>query len=210
MILPIYNEQESLPDLLDKLVKVFDELEDTYEIICVDDCSTDQTWSLIEKRHQSNANIRGLRFLRNFGHQLAVYAGIKNCRGDYVGVMDADGQDPPDVLKAMLLKCKSGYDVVYAVRQNRKEFFLKRWAYAIFYRFYKLIIPFQVPLDSGDFSVFTRDVAEFIASRKEHRPFIRGLRSWYGGRQLGYPYNRPERQAGVTKYSFLKLVIFRS
>ncbi len=207
VVLPVFNEQDVLPGLLNELVEHLSEVSGGYEIICVDDHSTDDTWSIINAQHQTNPHIKGVRFRRNFGHQLAIFAGIRQTRGEFVGVMDADGQDPPAVLMEMFHKCQDDYDVVYAVRTNRKESFFKRCAYALFYRFYKLIIPFPVPLDSGDFSVFRRAVADFIAELEEHRPFIRGLRSWYGGQQIGIEYDRPERRSGDTKYSVVKLML---
>jgi dolichol-phosphate mannosyltransferase len=138
---------------------------------------------------------------------VAVYAGIKYSIGNYIAVLDGDGQDPPEVLPDLFHKCESGYDVVYAVRLKRKENILKRAAYAVFYRFYKLIVPFEVPLDSGDFSVFSRSVGDFIAQRNEKHPFIRGLRSWHGGKQCAFEYERQKRISGNTKYTLFKLFL---
>jgi len=136
-----------------------------------------------------------------------VFAGIRHGTGQYVAVLDADGQDPPELLPSMFEKCRQGYDVVYAVRRKRKEHVFKRAAYAMFYRLFRLLVPFEVPLDSGDFSVFSRPVAAFISSRTEKRPFIRGLRSWHGGKQIAFEYERQKRAGGQPKYNLFALVM---
>ncbi len=205
IIYPIFNEETCLKEVIQRTLDSLNPLGQSYEIICVDDCSTDSTWTIIQELNRSNPEIKGLRFLRNFGHQVGVFAGIKHAKGHYVAVLDADGQDPPELLPELFKKCESGYDVVYAVRRKRKEHIFKRLAYATFYRFYRLIVPFKVPLDSGDFSVFSRSVANFIAERSEKRPFIRGLRSWHGGRQTAFEYERQRRLSGKPKYSLFKL-----
>lgn len=207
VILPIYNEEAVLAETLERLLKVLNATNQFYEVICVDDASTDRTWEIIQEHRGQTGAVKGLRFSRNFGHQLAIFAGIKHSRGEFVAVLDADGQDPPELLPELWAKCREGYDVVYAVRQNRKESLFKRTAYKLFYRVYKRIMPFDVPVDAGDFSVFTRGVADFIGGLREHNPFIRGLRSWYGGRQTGIAYDREERGAGRSKYSYWKLIL---
>jgi dolichol-phosphate mannosyltransferase len=207
VIVPIYNEESCLREVVGRISKALDPLQATYEIICVDDCSQDSTWSIIQGLHADNASVKGLRFFRNFGHQIAVFAGIGHSKGEYIAVIDADGQDPPELLPQMFQKCREGYDVVYAVRRKRKEHLAKRLAYTLFYRFFKLIVPFEVPLDSGDFSVFSRPVARFIASRTEKRPFIRGLRSWHGGKQAAFEYERQKRASGEPKYTVFALVM---
>lgn len=207
VILPIYNEQTCLSDILQRIIHSLAQTGGSFEIICVDDCSQDDSWAIINQFHEKYGQIKGLRFSRNFGHQLAVYAGIKHCSGEFIAVLDADGQDPPELLSELFKKCHEGYDVVYAVRKKRKENFLKRFAYNLFYLIYRRLVPFSVPLDSGDFAVFTKNVARFIQSLGEKRPFIRGLRSWYGGRQCGYEYVRQGRLAGKSKYSFCQLMM---
>jgi dolichol-phosphate mannosyltransferase len=207
VILPIYNEESCLREIVGRVGSAMDAMNTSYEIICVDDCSTDSTWSIIESLHSTRPSVKGVRFFRNFGHQIAVFAGISHTTGDYIAVLDADGQDPPELLPRMFQKCREGYDVVYAVRRNRKEHIGKRFAYALFYRFFRRLVPFDVPLDSGDFSVFTRSVASFISSRTEKKPFIRGLRSWHGGKQVAFEYDRQKRAAGEPKYTLLKLVM---
>jgi glycosyltransferase involved in cell wall biosynthesis len=207
VIYPVFNEESCLRNVLERTIQALDSTSQPYEIICIDDASTDSSWTIIQEFHKINNAVKGIKFQRNFGHQIGVYAGIKYATGSYVAILDADGQDPPELLPEMFQKCQEGYEVVYAVRRNRKENFLKRACYALFYRFYKLISPFQVPLDSGDFSVFSRSVANFISSRTEKNPFIRGLRSWHGGKQFAFEYDRQSRLSGKTKYSLLKLFL---
>ena len=207
VIYPIYNEESCLKEVIQRTINTLNPLSRPYEIICIDDCSTDASWSIIKEFNRENPQVKGLRFSRNFGHQIGVFAGIRNSCGNYVAVLDADGQDPPELLPEMFKKCQGGYDVVYAVRQKRKENIFKRTAYALFYRFFKLIVPFEVPLDSGDFSVFSRKVANFISERTEKKPFIRGLRSWHGGKQCSFEYERQSRLSGPAKYTFIKLIM---
>jgi len=207
IVLPVFNEEECLEAILNRILNTMSNLNNEYEIICVDDGSTDHSWDIINKLNKEKSFVKGIKFSRNFGHQAAISAGIKDSSGDFIAVMDADGQDPPEIIPDMFKKCAQGYDVVYAVRKNRKENFLKRLGYKCFYRYYKKIVPFDVPLDSGDFSVFTRDVADFLRSIPEKNQFIRGLRSWYGGKQIEYVYDRQKRTSGKTKYRLKNLIL---
>jgi len=207
VILPVFNEESCLPEVIERINTSLSSLKSSYEIICVDDGSTDSTWAMINRFHQESDHIKGLKFSRNFGHQIAVYAGIKHASGQYIAVLDADGQDPPEVLPKMFQKCADSYDVVYAIRKKRKENIIKKMCYTLFYRLYRLVVPFYVPLDSGDFAVFTKPVADFIQSLPEKKPFIRGLRGWYGGRQTGMEYDRQSRISGKPKYSYYKLFL---
>lgn len=147
-----------------------------------------------------------LRLSRNFGHQIAVRAGLHHVRGDAVGVIDADLQDPLSALVEMFQKWREGYDVVYGVRQNRKESFILKASYALFYRLLKKVAQIEIPLDAGDFSVMDRRVVDLLKSLPEQAPFIRGLRSWVGFRQIGVPYDRAGRAAGESKYSVWRLI----
>ncbi len=207
VILPVFNEESCLEDILRRVLHSLDSLQEPYEIICIDDGSTDSSWDIIQSLHKEFPHIKGIKFLRNFGHQNAFYAGIKYCTGEYIALLDADGQDPPEILPQFFAKCREGYDVVYAIREKRKEIIFKRVCYALFYRFYKFIVPFNVPINSGDFSVFNRNVADFLCSLYEKEPFLRGLRSWYGGKQIGIQYERHKRLAGKPKYTLTKLIL---
>lgn len=206
VLMPVLNEESCLEDIVLRVHKVLTDLNEGFEILCVDDGSSDRTWDILQRLHKEKPQVRGVRFQRNFGHQLALFAGLKYASGRWIAIIDADGQDPPEILPRFFQKAREGYDVVYAIREKRKESAFKRTCYALFYRFYKRIVPFQVPLDSGDFAVISRDVAKFISGLPERNPFIRGLRSWYGGRQIGLPYERSARAAGEPKYSYFGLI----
>jgi len=207
VVLPVYNEEQCLQEVINRIMKVLKQLGEPFEIVCIDDGSSDNTWPMLLQMSRVEPSLRGIKFLRNFGHQLAVYAGIKYCTGEYIAILDADGQDPPEILPQLFQKCREGYDVVYAVRKKRKENLLKRAGYKLFYRLYRFLVPFDVPLDSGDFAVFNKNVASFIQSLNEKTPVIRGLRSWYGGRQCGIEYARPKRVSGKSKYNLGKLLL---
>jgi dolichol-phosphate mannosyltransferase len=150
--------------------------------------------------------VKVVSFTRNFGHQPAVSAGLRYATGDAVAVIDADLQDPPEVILRLMAKWREGYDVVNAVRESRKEGVAKRFAYALFYRMYRWLASIDVPLDSGDFALMDRRVVEVMNALPEKNRFVRGLRSWSGFRQTGVAYERQSRAAGETKYSFRKLV----
>ena len=153
-----------------------------------------------------DSHVRVLRLSRNFGHQSAISAGIDHAVGDAVIVMDADLQDPPEAVPDLLAPWRQGHDVVYAIRQGRKENVLKRSAYGLFYRLLQQVANVEIPLDAGDFCVLDRRVADVLRQMPERNRFIRGIRSWVGFRQVGVPYNRAARFAGQPKYSLLKLL----
>lgn len=156
--------------------------------------------------HAADQRFKVISFSRNFGHQTAVYAGLSYASGDFVAVMDADLQDPPEFLLTCIEKLKEGYDVVYAVRRRRKENLIKKLCYSAFYRLLKAIAEVEIPLDSGDFCVMRQRVVAVLRQMPERNMFVRGLRAWSGFRQAGIEYDRDARAAGETKYPFLKLV----
>lgn len=207
IVLPAFNEEEGLGQVVGEIASECDSLNRAYEIVVVDDGSVDSTWDVIRDLSNGNPSIKGLRFARNFGHQLAVHAGIKATTGQSVIVMDSDGQDPPDLIPKLVELLESGHDVVNCIRKKRKESALKRFAYFAFYRFYRKLVPFEIPVDSGDFSAMNRRTADLISSVNQHTPFIRGIRSWSGGSQIDYEYERHARQTGETKYSIRKLFL---
>ncbi len=208
VIVPCFNEEDVLPALFHRLGKAADTWGLDYEIICVDDGSRDRTWEILKAQNSRDSRWRCLSFTRNFGHQTAVFAGLYNAHGDYVAIMDADLQDPPEFLTTCLAKLDEaeGYDIVYAVRRKRKENLLKRGCYAAFYRLLKLIAETDIPLDSGDFCVLRQRVVKVLREMPERDVFVRGLRAWSGFRQVGIEYERDARAAGETKYPFGKLV----
>jgi glycosyltransferase involved in cell wall biosynthesis len=205
LVIPCYNEAAVLPRLLAELEKLAETAGVAVKVLFIDDGSRDATFEIIAKAAEKNPNLACLRFSRNFGHQTAVYAGILNSRADVVGIMDADLQDPPQVLLQMVGQWRAGYDVVYGVRQKRKEGLVLRAAYAGFYRLFQRISQVEMPLDAGDFCVMDRRVVEVLQRMPEQSPFLRGLRSWVGFRQIGIPYDRPQRAAGRTKYNWSRL-----
>lgn len=206
IIIPIYNEEEVLPSLLPEIVERMDTLGRVYEIVVIDDGSTDGSWNILQSLAAQYRSLEAYRLLRNFGHQKALYSGLHVARGKAIGVMDGDGQDPIEVLMEMFDLWGKGYDVIYGVRKKRKENILKKSSYFIFYRLYRKMANIDIPLDSGDFCVMDRKVVDFIVSLQDSSPFIRGLRSWYGGRQLGLEYHRLARQKGEPKYTLFKLI----
>ena len=206
VIIPVHNEVGVIETLLDDVCEVMGALVKPFEILVIDDGSTDETWGVLKAAAQAHPEIVAHRLNRNFGQQAAICAGLVLARGRGIGIMDGDGQDPPDVLKQLFERWQGGCDVAYAVRRNRQEGALKRTCYRAFYRVLSAMAEVPVPLDAGDFSVIDRDVARFITTINDRTPFVRGLRSWYGGRQAAVEYDRRERQGGKTKYSWLKLI----
>lgn len=177
-----------------------------YELVFVNDGSRDDTPDLLNALAAKDRHVRAAHLTRNFGHQAAVTAGLNIARGDVVAIMDCDLQDPPEVLPAFLAKWREGYQVVYAVREKRKEWFGKRLAYWGFYRLLAAISELSIPLDSGDFCVMDRRAVDLLNSLPERQRFVRGLRTWIGLRQAGIAYERAARAAGVPQYTFSKLV----
>ena len=205
VIIPCFNEEEVLPTLFKRLEEATAAWGTSYEVLLVDDGSTDRTWPLIQEIHRRNPLWKGIRLGRNFGHQIALRAGLQIARGDLVAVLDADLQDPPELIGEMLGRWEKGYDVVVGVRCRRKEGLFKRSMYLLFYRVLALVAELELPLDAGDFCLMDRKVVDVIRLMPESRPFIRGLRSWVGYQQTLLPYDRAARQAGLTKYSYWRL-----
>jgi glycosyltransferase involved in cell wall biosynthesis len=206
IVVPVFNEQENLPELHARLTAVMQKLGEPYEILFVDDGSRDNSRALIRQFAAKNKSVRGLFLSRNFGHQPAIAAGIDHARGDAVIAMDSDLQDPPEFIPTLVEAWKKGYEVVFAVRKKRKEPLLKRAAYGAFYRLLRRTASVDIPLDSGDFSLIDRKVAELLKKMPERNRFIRGLRSWAGFNQIGIEYERDARRAGEAKYTFRKLL----
>lgn len=205
VILPVYNEQENITEIFKRVTKVLSKLDNSYEIIFINDGSRDKTESLLHKLNKKDAHVKIISFSRNFGHQTAVTAGLDYSSGKYIAIMDADLQDPPEVLPQFFAKLKEGYNVAYAIRKKRKEGIIKKISYSTFYRLLKRIANINIPLDSGDFCVMDRTVVDMINGLPERNRFIRGLRSWVGFRQIGIEYERDSRHAGQSKYTLKKL-----
>jgi len=205
IVIPIFNEAENIAELLSRLALSLGSLSD-YEILLVDDGSTDHSGPLIVRYCEQDNRIKLISFSRNFGHQIAISAGMKHATGDALIVMDGDLQDPPEVLPEFIAKWQEGYEVVYAIRQKRKENIFKRILYRIFYRVLSKLSPFHIPLDSGDFGIVDRKIYSILNAFPERNKFIRGLRAWTGYRQIGIAYERAARLKGTPKFTFRKLV----
>ena len=206
IVIPILNEQEIIPKLYQRLKDVMDEFDSSSEVIFVDDGSSDRSFELLQDIHKTDPRFKILQFSRNFGHQVAISAGLDHAIGEAVIMMDGDLQDPPELLPQFIGKWKEGYDVVYAIRKRRTENILKRLAYSIFYRILRKLSYLDIPLDAGDFCLMDKRVVDVIKQMPERNRFVRGLRSWAGFRQLGLEYQRDRRFAGEPKYTFMGLV----
>ncbi len=206
VVVPAYNESAVIRILYDRVAAAAGSWGDEWELIVVDDGSSDSTFHLCTQIASTDPHLKILSFARNFGHQAAVTAGLAYASGDIVAVLDADLQDPPEQLLRFIDKCREGYDVVYAVRTERKEGPFKRSAYFLYYRLLKMLAEIDIPLDSGDFCVLSRRVLDAMNALPERNRFVRGLRSWVGFRQVGLSYERQARLAGDVKYTFSKLV----
>lgn len=205
LILPVYNEEENIASLYAHLRGVMEGLTKQYELIFVNDGSVDSSAQVLAHLHTKDPKVKVINFARNFGHQMAVTAGLRYSSGETVAILDADLQDPPEVLPKFFEKLQEGYDVVYAIRRHRKETALKRLSYFLFYRLLKMVASISIPLDSGDFCVMSRRIVNVLNGLPERNRFIRGLRSWVGFRQVGIEYERDARHGGKSKYTITKM-----
>jgi glycosyltransferase involved in cell wall biosynthesis len=206
VVVPCYNESSVLPLLYDRLTAAAVDRGEDFEVVVVDDGSDERTWSLVRELCEYDPRWKAVRFSRNFGHQTAVTAGLAHACGDAVIVIDADLQDPPEELGRFLSLWREGFEVVYAIRRNRKENLAKRACYRLFYRVLGRLATIPIPADSGDFCLMDRRVVQVLVAMPERNRFVRGLRAWAGFRQIGLEYERPERAAGRPQYSLGKLV----
>jgi glycosyltransferase involved in cell wall biosynthesis len=205
VIIPCYNESAVLQVLEPRLRKCLEELHVSWEVIFVDDGSQDSTFQQLAAMHASEPRFKVISLSRNFGHQAALCAGLDRAVGKAVGILDADLQDPPELLRLGLEKLNEGYDVVYGVRRKRKENLFKRGMYSLFYRLLHGVAEVSIPLDSGDFCLMRQRVVTILIALTERNYFLRGLRAWTGFRQFGLEYEREARAAGQTKYRFNRL-----
>lgn len=208
-VLPIYNEQETLPELRSRMLQLIDQLDGPSEVILVDDGSRDSSPELLHSIRSVDSRFKVIRFARNFGHQVAISAGIDFSQGEAVIVMDADLQDPPDIVHAMIAKWKDGFQVVYGIREQRKgESLFKRLTAALFYRVLSMLTDIKIPVDVGDFRLIDRRAVEAFKALRESNRYVRGMFTWVGFRQTGVKYQRAERFAGTTKYPLRKMMKF--
>lgn len=209
IIIPVYNEEQTLPELDRRLKEFFGSLHETWEVVFVDDGSKDRSLELLRGLAAAEPRYKVISLSRNFGHQLAITAGMDRAEGEAVVVMDADLQDPPEVVQAMLARWRAGFDVVYGIRSRRiGETWFKRFTAAVFYRLLRRMIGIEIPLDAGDFRLMDRKVVLALRSLPEAHRFVRGMVAWVGFRQAAVEYERPARFAGETKYPLRKMVHF--
>ena len=206
VVVPMYNESDGIAVLYERLSQAAQGWGDDYEFVWVDDGSADDTYAICQKLAETDPRVKLIGFTRNFGHQAAVTAGLCYAAGDIVAIIDADLQDPPEELHKFIDKCREGYDVVYAIRTRRKENLFKRIFYWAYYRFLASMADIDIPLDSGDFCVMSRQILDALNSLPERNRFVRGLRVWLGYRHVGLVYERQARAYGAPKYTLAKLV----
>ncbi len=209
IVAPIYNEEGNILRLHQRIREVMDTLDEPWELVLVDDGSRDNSYAEMHAVASQDSRIKLVHFARNFGHQIAVTAGIDYAQGHAIVLIDADLQDPPEVILEMIERWKAGYEVVYGVRAERKgETRFKIWTAKLFYRLIYRITDVNIPLDTGDFRLMDERVANVLRAMREHNRFIRGMTSWIGFRQTGVQYVREAREIGETKYPLRKMVRF--
>ena len=205
-VIPMYNEAEVFHSLIDRMNTLMDRIGRPCEVILVNDGSKDHTPELMDTLAMVDTRYQCIHLSRNFGHQRALGAGLDHATGAYIMMLDADLQDPPELFFDFLAKINEGFDVVYGVRQKRKEGIVKRTLYSSFYKLINRISNYPIPKNTGDFGMITRQVLKAINNNREDSRFLRGVRSWVGFRQTGLEYERLGRFAGSTKYTLRKLV----
>src|SRR5215468_2876182 len=206
IVIPLYNEQDVLPELYRRLRATVARLHGPSEITFVNDGSSDGTLGILRALQFEDKHIRVVSLSRNFGHQVAVSAGLCYAEGDAVAVLDGDLQDPPEMLPELFAKLDEGWDVAYGIRRQRRGAILKRLSYFLFYRLLHRLADIDIPLDAGDFCAMSRRIVDHLNRLPETDRFVRGLRAWVGFRQTGIPYERDRRRAGVPKYTIPKLI----
>jgi len=209
VVVPIFNEEETIPELVKRLTFSVESITSNYELIFINDSSRDASLSQLKKYSVSNPKIKYISFSRNFGHQIAVTAGIDNAIGETLVIIDGDLQDPPELIPEMYDKSKEGFDVVYAKRASRKgESFFKKITAVLFYRILSAITSVDIPLDTGDFRLINRKVINQLKKMPEKNKFLRGQIAWMGFKQTYVTFQRDERKYGATGYPFSKMLKF--
>lgn len=209
IVVPVYDEQDALPELFERLTWLLERLDSDSEVILVDDGSRDNSWALMLEQNRRDPRFKLLQLSRNFGHQVAITAGLDFAAGQAVVVMDADLQDPPETVLAMAERWREGFDVVYGVRGERRgETRFKRITAAAFYRVLQRLADVELPPDAGDFRLLDRKALDAYLAMPEHDRYVRGMVSWVGFNQIGVAYSRDERHAGRTKYPLRKMIQF--
>ena len=205
VIVPCFNESANIDNTFKRIELNIKKITDNYEIIFVDDGSTDNSFKILNEISEKNPHLKIIRFSRNFGHQYAIYAGIVSSSGEGIFLIDADLQDPPEKFQEMFDKWSSGYDVVYGVRKSRKGNFFKKILYSSYHTIFRWLSDLDNQADLADFCLMDKKIKEVFLKFKEKNLYFRGLRSWVGFKQIGIPYERDNRNLGETKYALAKL-----
>ena len=209
IVAPAINEEDTLPHFYERVVAVMEQVGEPFEVVLINDGSSDGTFRVMQALHERDPRVRVVDFSRNFGHQIAISAGLDYARGDAVIIIDSDLQDPPEVIPQLIARWKAGVEVVYAQRARRTgETRFKLLTAAAFYRLIARITSVEIPRDTGDFRLLDRRVVETLVTMREHHRFMRGLSAWVGFRQEAVSYDRHERFAGATKYPLRKMIRF--
>lgn len=209
VIIPIYNEEMNLVPMNNRIIAALSPLGIQYEIVYVNDGSKDNSLPIIMGLSEENASVKYIDFSRNFGHQIAISAGLEHAMGERIVIMDGDGQDPPELIPDLLKKSLEGFEVVYAKRKKRKgESFLKKLTAKLFYRFLANITQIEIPLDTGDFRLIHRKVQKVLLNMPEQHKYLRGQIAWIGFNSTFVEYDREERMGGNTKFTYGKMMRF--
>lgn len=209
VIIPVYNEEKNIQNLYKRMTDVMQRLNVKYELLFINDGSKDASIGLIKVLAKEHSEVKFIDFSRNFGHQVAVTAGLDNTLGDAVVIIDADLQDPPELILEMWKKREEGFEVIYAKRKKRKgESWFKLWTAKIFYRILSRLTSISIPVDTGDFRMIDKKIVQVLREMPEKNKYLRGQISWVGFNQTFVEYNRDERQAGETGYTFRKMLHF--
>jgi polyisoprenyl-phosphate glycosyltransferase len=209
IVAPVFNEQELLPEFYRRAVAAMEQLGEPFELVLINDGSRDRTLAIMRELNEADPRVKVINFSRNFGHQLAITAGIDYARGDAVVVIDSDLQDPPEVIPGLIAEWKNGNQVVFAVRTEREgETAFKKATATLFYRMIRNITNVDIPVDTGDFRLMDRRVVNVLKQMREQKRFMRGLSVWVGFKQTGVGYKRDARKAGETKYPLRKMLKF--
>ena len=209
VVIPVYNEEMNIGKLYQRICDTLKPLNISWEVVYVNDGSKDRSLSILKGLAETDNHVKYIDFSRNFGHQLAITAGIEYAAGEWIVIMDGDGQDPPELIPGLLSKAKEGFEVVYARRRKRDgENFLKKFTARLFYRLLAKITSIEIPVDTGDFRIIHRKIQRILSKMPEQHKYIRGQISWIGFNQTYLEYDREERMGGATKFTYRKMMRF--
>lgn len=209
VVIPVYNEEMNIGKLYQRLCNALESMNTGWEVVYVNDGSKDRSLSILKGLSETDNHVKYIDFSRNFGHQLAITAGIEHAKGEWIVIMDGDGQDPPELIPDLLNKAQEGFEVVYARRRKRDgENFLKKFTARMFYRLLAKITSIEIPVDTGDFRIIHRKIQRILSKMPEQHKYIRGQISWIGFNQTFLEYDREERMGGATKFTYRKMMRF--